>query len=111
MRNTLLDKLFESQENWQECERKLAKRDTLLNCLIFTNAIVALLESYVPKNATLTNYIIFCYFAITIGIVVYILFSWKKLHRERLDYANKYYSYLEELIKSKVVEVHNESKH
>ena len=71
MKQTLLDQLFYNQDKWRECEKKIAKINSVGNILWVCNLIIMLNSSFVSPKHVLVN----C---------------------------------MDELVKSKIVEVHDE---
>ena len=108
MQQTLLDRLFYNQDKWQECERKIAKYDAVKSTIGYTNFVIIIADWYVPAEHKFVLSTIACYFLVVIAFLVYFIVKSRKLRKERKKYASQYYECIDELIKAKIVEVHNE---
>ena len=110
MKQTLLDQLFYNQDKWRECERKIAKYDAARSTIGYTNFVIIIAEWYVPAEHKFVLSTIACYFLVVIAFLIYFIVKSRKLRKERETYARNYYEYMDLLIKSKIVEVHDEQE-
>ena len=110
MKQTLLDRLFYNQDKWQECEKRIAKYNAVGNILWVCNLVIMLNSSFVSPKHVLVNVITICYFVLTLIFTIYIVIKRNKLYKERQRYGSKYYDCMDELVKSKIVEVHDEQE-
>lgn len=105
MKQTLLDQLFYNQDKWQECEKKIAMYRGAMLWDTFV-LVVCLVIIFIANKTT------FIFFDCCFVVAFTIKFVWKrkvkKLRKERETYARNYYEYMDLLIKSKIVEVHDE---
>lgn len=108
MKQTLLDRLFYNQDKWQECEKKIAKYNAVSNTLWVCNLVIMLNSFFVPSKYVFVNVITVCYFLLLPAFLIYIKIRSDKLYKERQRYGSKYYDCMDELVKSKIVEVHDE---
>lgn len=108
MKETLLDRLFYNQDKWQECEKRIAKYNAVGNILWVCNLVIMLNSFFVPSKHVFVNVITVCYFVLTLVFTIYSVIKCNKLYKERQRYGSKYYDCMDELVKSKIVEVHDE---
>lgn len=107
MKQTLLDQLFYNQDKWQECEKKISMYRGAMLWDTFVLG-VCLVIIFIANKTTLIFFDCCFVAAFTTKLV------WKrkvnKLRKEREKYARNYYEYMDLLIKSKIVEVHDEQE-
>lgn len=107
MKQTLLDQLFYNQDKWRECEKKIAMYRGAM--LWDTFVLAACLVIIVITNKTTLIFFGCCFVASFTTKLVWKR-KVKKLRKERETYARNYYEYMDLLIKSKIVEVHDEQE-
>ena len=73
MKQTLLDQLFYNQDKWRECEKKIAKINSVGNILWVCNLIIMLNSSFVSPKHVLVNVITICYFVLTLVFTISIV--------------------------------------
>lgn len=106
MNQTLLDRLFYNQDKWRECEKKIAMYRGAM--LWDTFVLVACLVLIFIANKT-TLIFFGCCFVVAFTTKLVWKRKVKKLCKYRETYARNYYECIELLIKSKIVEVTNET--